>query len=160
TGGAVTITTVPTALQRQGNFGSKLIRDPLTGMPFENNTIPASRLNPISLKIQDQLIPLPNYSQGGFNFFASSALTTRLDPYTTRIDHRFNMKNTLSGRWFDSYQVDRLPFGQGLPGFPRDSNRKKKSLGLTDTHIFSPALVLETRFGIDLVDQFIAFGNT
>ena len=63
-------------------------------------------------------------------------------------------------RWFDSYQIDQLPFGAGLPGFQRDSNRKKRGLGLTDTHIFSPNVVLETRFGIDLVDQFIAFGNT
>jgi len=160
TGGAVTITTVPTPLQRQGIFGSKTINDPLTGQPFPGNTIPQSRLNPISLKIQDQLIPLPNYNQGAFNFFASAAVTTNLDQYTSRIDHVFNAKNTLSGRWFDSYQVDTLPFGQGLPGFPRDSNRKKRSLGLTDTHIFSSSLVLETRFGIDLVDQFIAFGNT
>ena len=160
TGGAVTITTVPTALQRAGNFGSKLIRDPLTGQPFENNTIPQSRLNPISLKIQDQFIPLPNYNQGAFNFFAASAVTTKLDQYTGRIDHRLSASNSLFGRWFDSYQVDTLPFGQGLPGFQRDSNRKKRSLGITDTHIFSPTLVLETRFGIDWVNQFIAFGNT
>jgi hypothetical protein len=159
TGGAVTITVVPTPLQRQGNFGSKTIRDPLTGQPFPNNAIPASRINPVSRNIQDQFIPLPNFSQGNFNFFAAAAVTTTLDQYTTRIDHRFNDKNTLFGRWFDSYQEDRLPFGQGLPGFSRSSNRKKRALGLTDTHIFSPGLVLETRFGMDVVDQFISFGN-
>jgi hypothetical protein len=159
TGGAVTITVVPTTLQRTGNFGSQTIRDPLTGQPFLNNTIPASRINAISRNIQDQFIPQPNFSQGAFNFIASSAVTTSLDQYTTRIDHRFNDKNTLFGRWFDSYQEDRLPFGQGLPGFSRSSNRKKRSLGFTDTHIFSPGLVLETRFGWDYVDQFISFGN-
>jgi hypothetical protein len=159
TGGAVTITVVPSSAQRSGDFGARTIRDPLTGQPFANNTIPASRINAISRNIQDQFIPLPNFSQGAFNFFASSAVTTDLDQYTFRIDHRFGSKNTLFGRWFDSYQEDRLPFGQGLPGFSRSSNRKKRSLGFTDTHLFSASLVLETRFGWDYVDQFISFGN-
>src|SRR5204862_2635846 len=56
TGGAVTITTVPTALQRQGDFGSKTINDPRTGSPFPGNVIPQSPLNPISLQIQEQLL--------------------------------------------------------------------------------------------------------
>src|SRR6188474_2904394 len=38
TRGVTRITNVPTLDQRRGNFGSTVIRDPLTGQPFPNNT--------------------------------------------------------------------------------------------------------------------------
>ena len=37
-----------------------------------DNLIPQSRLNPISLKIQDAFIPLPNFRSGNNNFFAAA----------------------------------------------------------------------------------------
>src|SRR4030095_3380686 len=45
---------------------SSAIRDPLTGLPFPNNTIPASRLDPVAAKIAG-LLPDPN-TTGGNNF--------------------------------------------------------------------------------------------
>src|SRR5262249_48887387 len=41
------ISTLPSAAQRAGLF-STTIRDPLTGLPFPNNQIPASRIDPIA----------------------------------------------------------------------------------------------------------------
>ena len=43
------LSTVPTALMRQGNFSelATAIRDPLTGQPFPGNIIPTSRLSPV-----------------------------------------------------------------------------------------------------------------
>lgn len=150
---------VPTPDQRRGIFGSKRILDPSTGQPFPNNTIPQDRLNPISLKIQDTFIPLPNFSSGANNFFAARSIATDIDQYTVRIDHRFGSSDSLFGRWFESFQKDKIPFGQGLPGFGRNANREKHSANITHTHLFSPTLVLEGRFGLDLTDQFISFEN-
>ena len=53
--------TVLSAAQRNGDFsGGTAIRDPLTGLPFPGNVIPADRINPIARKILDQYIPLPS----------------------------------------------------------------------------------------------------
>src|SRR5439155_16929116 len=59
---------MPTESERNGDFsqsfdvGGKLIRitDPLTGLPFPNNRIPLSRINPLGWAMLD-FFPLPNY---------------------------------------------------------------------------------------------------
>src|SRR5215813_8181671 len=46
--GVTRVTNVPTALERAGNFSQSLFgipRDPFTGQPFQNGTIPAFRIN-------------------------------------------------------------------------------------------------------------------
>ena len=43
------ISTLPSAAQRAGQFATT-IRDPLTGLPFPNNQIPASRIDPIAAR--------------------------------------------------------------------------------------------------------------
>ncbi len=154
--GARFLAQVPDAAERQGVFSSTLY-DPLSGGLFPNNTIPQSRLNPISMSIQNGLIPDPNFTDPGSNnnFQAFQNLTTDLDQLTTRIDHSFNSKNTINGRYFQSLQEDLAPFGWGPPGFGRVSNRKKFLWGVTSTHIFSSNLILELRASGDYTDQFI-----
>src|SRR3989454_9141997 len=59
--------TVPTALERQGDFSQTLdtngqlivIKDPTTGLPFLNNKIPANRINSNGQKLLS-VFPLPN----------------------------------------------------------------------------------------------------
>src|SRR5712691_1543690 len=159
--GGVVTTVVPTPAQRQGNFlGFKTINDPSTGQPFPNNTIPQARLNPVSLKIQDAFVPLPNFSSGNNNFFAASANATNLDQGAGRIDYRIGDKDTIFGRWFESLEFDLTPFGKGLPGFSLGANRSKHTGGISETHLFSPTLVLESKFGVDMTDQHLSFGNS
>ncbi|MGH9661870.1 MAG: carboxypeptidase regulatory-like domain-containing protein, partial [Bryobacteraceae bacterium] len=67
-GGARLLTRVPTAAQRGGAF-TRTLYDPLARSPFPDNTIPASRINATSKSIMDQLIPLPNFSDGSSNNF-------------------------------------------------------------------------------------------
>ena len=54
--------TVPTAAMRAGDFSgaSFKIKDPLTGLPFPGNVIPADRLDPSAQKVMDFYYPLPN----------------------------------------------------------------------------------------------------
>src|SRR5262249_32608425 len=56
--GTTLVATVPTADQRAGNFGSTVVRDPLTGQPFPNNQIPISRFDPASVNVLKYL-PIP-----------------------------------------------------------------------------------------------------
>ncbi len=151
---------VPTANQRAGNFGSKRLVDPLTGQQFPDNVIPASRLNPVSLKLQEMFVPLPNYSSGGaVNFFASKSLPTDLNQFTARVDHRFNDSNSFYVRWFDSRLEDMNPFYQGMPQFGRGSKKQKHSVTGSHTHVFSPTLILEAGAAYDQTDQFTFFEN-
>jgi hypothetical protein len=65
--GGVRKYTMPTALERQGDFSQTLdasgklivIKDPLTGQPFPGNVIPPDRLNRNGLAIMN-LLPMPN----------------------------------------------------------------------------------------------------
>lgn len=154
--GARFLVQVPDAAERQGVFSTPLY-DPLSRGLFPNNTIPQSRLNPISLNIQNGLIPDPNFADPGSNqnFQAFQNLATDLDQLTTRIDHSFNSKHTINGRYFQSLQEDLAPFGWGPPGFGRVSNRKKFLWGVTSTHVFTSSLILEMRASGDYTDQFI-----
>lgn len=151
---------VPTVGMRSGDFtGRRIINDPVTGIPFPNNIIPANRINPISKAIQDAFIPSPNFSSGANNFFAAQSIATDIDMWTVKADHRFSDKTSLSGRWFKSKQGDLTPFGQGLPGFGNIANRQKDSGNVTLTHLFSGTQVLEARFGFDDSSQFLQMQN-
>lgn len=157
-GSSTLATVVPTLDMRAGNFGSTQIIDPTTGSPFPNNVIPTSRLAPAAVAMQSKFVPLPNYNSGGAtNFFAAQTVPTNIDQYTIRIDHRLNDKNLLWGRWFDSYEHDLSPFGQGLPGFGSLVHRNKHEATANYTHVFSPALVIENSLAYNQTDQFLVF---
>ena len=44
--------------KRAGNFGSTVVRDPLTGLPFPNNQIPVSRFDPAAVNVL-KYMPIP-----------------------------------------------------------------------------------------------------
>jgi len=46
-----------------------------------------------------------------------------------------------------------------MPGFSLGANRSKHTGGISETHIFSPTWVLESKFGVDMTDQHLSFGN-
>jgi hypothetical protein len=87
---------VPSIDQRGGNFGTLTIKDPLTGLPFANNTIPTDRLSQPALAIQ-QYIPLPNTATGTASFAPSQAVDW--DQFTVRVDGQINKSNRLFARW-------------------------------------------------------------
>jgi hypothetical protein len=153
---------VATPEQRAGNFGSTTLWDPLSGELFPNNTIPSSRIDPVSQNIQDAFFPLPNLNDPGSsdNFEDFAAEPTDLDQYTVRIDHRFGDRDTINARWFESFQEDLGPFVRGPRGFGNLSNREKHTWGLTYTHVFSPTLVMEVRGSGDYTDQFTKGENS
>jgi hypothetical protein len=158
-GGARLRVRTPTVDQRQGRFGVALY-DPQARAPFPNNTIPASRIHPVSKNITDRFFPLPNLVDPGSaaNFEAFKNEPTDLDQYTVRIDHRFSDRDMLNARWFESFQKDLAPFGKGNVGFGNFANREKHTWGVTHTHMFSSRFVMETRFSGDYTDQF-TFGE-
>jgi len=152
---------VAPASYRRGDFSSstRLIYDPQTRRPgpagfvtsdlLPNNSIPQSRLDAAVLKYQD-LMPLPNVGASGStsrNYISSSPRETSRDQGDLKIDHRLFEGNNLTARVSISQQY--RP-NQGAYIFsPQESVFHTRNATLSDTHIFSPTVVNEVRFGFN-----------
>src|SRR5215469_13776834 len=90
--------TVPTLLERQGNFSQTInttgastgkpveIVDPTTGIPYPNNTLP--QVNPIAEALL-QYIPKPNLPGSYQNFLFITSENNSSDDLNVRINHTF-----------------------------------------------------------------------
>jgi hypothetical protein len=145
---------VPLAPWREGNFaGEAAIRDPFAGnAPFAGNVIPASRLNPVARKIQERFYPLPNFGDTT-RFVANNHRIQSQRPFdpntfvTTRLDHRFNDKHFVFGRyiWNRSHSRD---FDSPLPAIgQRWQTRDTRAVNLSYTFSMRSNLLLESRWG-------------
>jgi hypothetical protein len=146
--------TVPLAPWRAGNFaGETAIRDPFAAnAPFAGNLIPAARLNPVSRKIQDRFYPLPNFGDAT-RFVANNHRIQSQRPFdpntfvSTRLDHRFNDKHFVFGRyiWNRSHSRD---FDSPLPAIgQRWQTRDTRAVNLSHTFTIKSNLLLESRWG-------------
>ncbi|MFN7920432.1 MAG: carboxypeptidase regulatory-like domain-containing protein [Bryobacteraceae bacterium] len=152
---------VPLTAWRSGDFSrltTLTLRDPGATTPFANNTIPASRINPVAQKIQTRFFPLQNF--GDPNVFATQNYRTQVtrpfDPntyYTARGDHRFSDKTFMYGRWTWNRSFSRAYEGN-LPAIGRRwQTRDTRALAASFSHTISPSLISETRFGITYNDN-------
>ena len=102
-----------------------------------------------------ELLPQPNIAGAvtGSNYTASSALVRDQDQFSVKIDHRFNDRDTIFGRY--TFQDDRRlePFSQGnlrtVPGFGDVVPAFRTNAVIGETHLFSPRVVNEFRAGIN-----------
>jgi hypothetical protein len=149
--------TVPLAAWREGGFSAlapgTTVRDPFAGgSPFPNNQVSASRINPVSRRIQDRFYPLPNF--GDTSVLASQnyrELKSRaFDPSTywaTRIDHRFSDKAFVFGRftWNRAYISS---YDGNLPTIGTMWNqRDTRGFTASYLHTLRPNLLNEFRYG-------------
>ncbi len=138
------------------------VADPVTGLtatatgyvrdPFAGNIIPATRLDPVGLKLA-ALYPLPT-NGSLFNNFNSNPI--KRDDYNNldvRGDHNFSANDTSFVRVSYDKEPQLLPtpfpgIANGLPNF-LEGNQITTSNGVaaSETHVFSPSLVNEFRAG-------------
>jgi outer membrane receptor protein involved in Fe transport len=126
------VTTVPTALQRNGNFSQtynsdgtlSLIFDPKTTQlatdgsgnyvrtAFPNNVIPSSQFDPVGAKAL-ALFPTPNTAGDSLtqasNFAGTAKLVSNYYKMDTRIDWVKSERYTLFGRLTKAWQTDGIP---------------------------------------------------
>ncbi len=171
--GGTTIQSVPTALERQGDFsqtlaaGSPLYNDMLTGTIFPNQMIPASALDPAALKLA-ALYPLPNTpgtfipGQGTINNYTAGGVTTNdVNQFDIKVDQYFTTKDTFSAHYSYNQGTQVIPaaFGGGTVGpcigcgvvldLLAGSPESRGQLGgITETHSFSPTIVNQFRIGV------------
>jgi hypothetical protein len=106
--------------------------------------------------------PLPNLPGAGRNFQTNRTEHANVDSYDIRIDHRITQNNTLFGRYSKSetarsrdnfFPLGTSPTNNDLPAGPSAGDEFGNSKGFTlgNTHIFSPTVVNDARFGVTRV---------
>ena len=163
--------TVPTLLQRSGDFSQTFnaqgqpitIYDPSTTQstapgayvrtPFPGNKIPSSRFDPVAAKV-GSYYPAPDLPGAPFtsvgNFFATASQADNLNTYQGRVDQYFHDKDRLFARYSHDVQSD-VPanffHNVATSNSFGPSNQPDNSATLSDTHVFTPNLLLEVRGG-------------
>ncbi len=147
---------VPNANQIAGNFSADTqqlynpyVLDPSspTGYaPLSGNIVPSSLFSTIGQKIL-ALYPTPNgsYLNGTANYFNVATTTNNWDQFSGRVDYTISSKDTIFGRYTGENQSAVAPGmttynSQTFPSSP-------KNLALGWTHLFSPRLVNNVRYG-------------
>lgn len=164
--------TVPTALERQGNFtqsganakpvaagGSPVtVKDPTTGIAFPGDVIPASRIVP-SMQNYLNLLPLPNYasaadlaiSKGSYNYIYQESIKVPKWLNSARLDYNFSDQTQFYARfnyWFEDQQGAGVSAGNPAWGWlPTHYTAITPSGVISLTHIFSPAWVFQGTMG-------------
>jgi hypothetical protein len=155
--------TYPTALERAGDFSKSLdtsgrlivIRDPVTGLAFPDNKIPANRIDPNGQKLLS-IFPLPNYVDPTNNYnnvFQSTVNQPRREEIL-RIDWNITSKTTFYARGIHSNEQYKGDFNFVLasaiwPQFPIKYQIKAEGFVSTLIHTFNPTLTNEATFGIN-----------
>jgi hypothetical protein len=169
--------TIPTMLQRQGNFsqtfnsGGQLMQlyDPfntttnaagtILRTPFAGNIIPSSRFDPVSVKALS-FLPEPNQQGAAFtntnNWFNQGINDSTSDQTTLKADHNFNSSNRISGRWSYGRNDGINPnlFGEGNPSYftGGNSTTRTQSAVVDYTHVAGPTTLFTFRYGITYSD--------
>lgn len=166
--GRVRISTVPTLLQRQGIFteavGGALPRifDPATteSLPggaftrrqFANNTIPASRIDPVA-KLLLERYPLPTSGGTANNYRRIGNERQEQNQFDIRLDHRLSERDQMFARFSRaadfSNPVTPLPDGSGnlTSGAIGQTDTIGQSLAANHLHTFNNRMINEIRFG-------------
>ena len=166
TRGVSRLTRVPTDTVRAGIFSSP-IKDPVTGLPFPNNTIPAGRIDPYAAGIL-ALVPSAN-QPGANNYFRNANLIDNSERLLTRGDWHPNAVDSIFARYIYSNRDREIPgaFGGLIDGTGTSAfgNQKIKTNAVVGgwTRVISTTRVNEFRFSwsrsrADAVHQ--AFGMT
>mgnify|MGYP001306442860 CR=1 FL=1 len=165
--GVVRNLTVPTDLQRRGDFSQTTntagaltrIYDPNTYVaatrtrtPFPNNVIPASRFDPVAAKIVP-LFPAANRPPanlaGANNFNRNAVSALNITTWTSKGDHIFNDRDRVSVRYvLHDFPTFITPAYDEPAADPNASNtvRRAHSLLINETHTFSPSVLNDFRF--------------
>ncbi|MFN7937511.1 MAG: TonB-dependent receptor [Bryobacteraceae bacterium] len=165
--GEVRNLTVPTDLQRRGDFSQTTstagaltrIYDPATydavtrvRTPFPNNVIPTSRFDPVGAKIVP-LFPAANRPAtnlaGANNFNRNAVSALNITTWTSKGDHIFNDKDRVSVRYvLHDFPTFITPAYDEPAADPNASNtvRRAHSLLINETHSFSPTVLNDFRF--------------
>ncbi len=156
---------VPRAPELRGDFSARkdvTILDPVTKLPFANNIIPASRIDPLA-KQYAGFYPAPNIATNlakapTTNYIVNDSDPTNFDVGVARVDHSFNDRNRLSVRYLETNTLIGTSGSFAASAFAdtRASNQTGRNDNLSGSWIrtISPTLINELR------DTFVDYHTT
>jgi hypothetical protein len=107
---------VPTAAMRNGDFSAllpgRVIRDPLTGQPFQGNIIPLARISPQGRALLNAFpLPTPGFQQGANNWIGNPSVFNNQRKDSIKIDYVPTSKHRLAIRhtWLPNVWNDPEP---------------------------------------------------
>lgn len=164
--------TVPTALQRSGDFSQTfnaqgqqvVIYDPTTTRAapsgtgfvrdaFPGNRIPSSRFDPVAAKMLSY-VPLPNIAGSTpaliNNLAWAQQFAINSNQWSARLDHRFSDRHSLFGRVTRNTgdSANNGPYGTAADNVLGITLNRVWNAVLNDTFAFSPSLLLNVRYGL------------
>ncbi|MGE3959531.1 MAG: TonB-dependent receptor [Vicinamibacterales bacterium] len=146
-----TLANIPvlSSVQRGGDFSgvSAAIRDPLTGLPFPGNVIPASRLDPAAQKLLNDFVPQSN-SAGNRYIVAPQVKDTR-DQVGLRLDYNLSNKQSVLLRYMRAGTDRRTPRTVN-PVDQRATATLQDMMG-SHTYIFSSSAINTARFSVNRI---------
>jgi len=156
--------TVPTLLQRQGDFSQTFdingrlipIYDPATTAgrvrtPFPGNVIPPDRFDPVAGRLLN-FWPLPNRppdtTAGANNFRSNYQQVLTRDNYTAKVDYHLTARDKFNIRYL--YNSDNLDFTSVFPTAAADTTapalRHQNFFYVGHTHTFGASTINEWRY--------------
>jgi Carboxypeptidase regulatory-like domain/TonB dependent receptor len=165
---ATFLSTVPTDAMRKGDLSGLLalgsnyqVYDPTTTVaaaggrfqrqPFPNNLIPASRLDPVALKILPYW-PTPNQTgtkEGLNNYFSNAPQLENTWDHLGRADHTFTENHRAFISMHSSYWHEYKD--RAFPDNPTTGYvhyRHNEGVSVDDVYVFSPRFLLNVRYGL------------
>jgi hypothetical protein len=148
--------------ERRGVF-TTAVRDPFTKVPFPNNTVPASQINPISQNIL-KLLPSPNRSDPLRNYVYDGRPPgqTTTDNAVVRADYNVGQNDILYGR----YLLNQEKYVTS-PAWPSPANANGTDLTLRGqgasshwNHVFTPSLINSLSLGYTRYRNLLATLNS
>ncbi|MGJ5817600.1 carboxypeptidase regulatory-like domain-containing protein [Paludibaculum fermentans] len=169
-----TFRTVPTDLQRKGDFSQTfdaagrlvVIYDPSTTAPnpakpgsylrtpIAGNVIPANRISAVAAAVSSYY-PAGNTAGNAFtrtnNFFGQASAPVDKDVYGVRVDHNFNQSRRIFGRYtYDkTFRGSSNFYDNVAETNTSDLPFKRNSAVLSYIETLRPTLLLETRVGLN-----------
>lgn len=145
------VATLPTLLERSGNFSQSstntpvTIYDPANGAPFPNNQIPLSRINPAALGLLN-LIPFANHAGGVQNYQILASTPQNSDNLGLRLNQNVSKKDRLALNL--NYQR-RSGGGEQLFGYRDQTSGSGVSADLSYTRNLTQRMINVARFNFN-----------
>jgi hypothetical protein len=151
--------TVPTALERTGDFSQSVdqngaliaIRDPTTGQPVPGNRVPANQLNTNGLALLKAL-PAVNFtdisiSARRYNYLFQPDQRTPLNTSTLKVDYLISSKDHVTASMTIHNEAIQNFLDNTWAQLVRDREDHNKAVIFRHERIFSPSLINEMSFG-------------
>lgn len=157
------LTTVPTELERSGDFSQTVLRaGPLAGQPiqlfdpasaahtpFAGNRIPGARINSAAAALL-AFVPLPNLPGEVQNYTLDRSLPSSSDSYSFRVNSPVSAKDNVFANY--STMKSGTLSSQIFPGLDTDRANHSQNVGFGGMHRFQPRFLLNWRVSLNRVN--------